>query len=104
MRESLDSANGSVTFTQMNDVENAFAEELIAYWLSFVRSGDPNTFKLSRSPEWPQYALEKGKERVVLQEASSNSTAASGSYIEQEPVKEGKRCEIVASKSEQQQI
>ncbi|KAJ8072039.1 hypothetical protein PM082_015597 [Marasmius tenuissimus] len=96
-------SNGSVTFTQMNDVENAFAEELIAYWLSFVRSGDPNKFKLSRSPEWPQYTLEMGKERIVLQQEPDNSTADSGSYIEQEPEKESRRCEVVASKSEQQQ-
>ncbi|KAJ2934669.1 hypothetical protein H1R20_g2397, partial [Candolleomyces eurysporus] len=42
--------NGTTTFSDMTPVETAFASELIAYWLSFVRSGDPNSFKLSRSP------------------------------------------------------
>ncbi|KAL0578095.1 hypothetical protein V5O48_003913 [Marasmius crinis-equi] len=100
-------ANGSTTFHPTTPVEDAFAEELLAYWISFVRSGDPNTFKLDRSPEWPQYTLEGAdeivKQRVVLQEGPADSTTESGSFIEQEPVNEGRRCEAVAAKSEQEQ-
>ncbi|KAG7089993.1 hypothetical protein E1B28_011615 [Marasmius oreades] len=99
--------NGTNTFTPMTPVENAFAEELIAYWLSFVRAGDPNTFKLSRSPHWPQYTLAgdggSTKQRIVLQQDPKNTTTRSGSFIEQEPQKESKRCQVVASKSEQEQ-
>ncbi|KAF9266396.1 alpha/beta-hydrolase [Marasmius fiardii PR-910] len=99
--------NGTVTFTPMTPVENAFAQELIAYWLSFVRAGDPNTFKLPRSPYWPEYTLngpsENPKQQMVLQQDPNNSTTRSGSYIEQEPEKESERCGVVASKSEQQQ-
>ncbi|KAL0578093.1 hypothetical protein V5O48_003911 [Marasmius crinis-equi] len=96
--------NGTTTFTPMTPVETAFAEELIAYWLSFVRAGDPNTFKLSRSPTWPQYTLAStGKRRIVLQEDPGNTTTRSGSFIEQEPANESRRCAVVASKSEQEQ-
>ncbi|KAL0571847.1 hypothetical protein V5O48_010115 [Marasmius crinis-equi] len=99
--------NGSTTFHPMTPIEDAFAEELLAYWISFVRTGDPNTFKLDRSPEWPQYSLDGAgdtqKRRIVLQENPGNSTEVSGSFVEQELENEGRRCEVVASKSEQEQ-
>ena len=86
----------------MTPSEDAFAEELIAYWLSFVRSGDPNNFKLQRSPVWPAYTLDN-KMRVVLQEPRENDTSISGSYVEGEPLVERERCEFVASKAWRQQ-
>ena len=49
----------------MTPSEDAFAEELIAYWLSFVRAGDPSTFKLARAPAWPLYTPADPR-RVVL--------------------------------------
>ncbi|CAA7267437.1 unnamed protein product [Cyclocybe aegerita] len=42
-------------FTLSQQPNEAFAEELVAYWLPFLRSGDPKTFKLPRSPVWKQY-------------------------------------------------
>ena len=102
----LTSVNGTNTFTPMTPVESAFAEELIAYWLSFVRSGDPNTFKLSRSPEWPRYTDEmpaSARQRIVLQQDPKNSTTSSGSFIENQPENQAHRCAVVASKSEGQQ-
>ncbi|KAL0578082.1 hypothetical protein V5O48_003900 [Marasmius crinis-equi] len=118
--------NGTTTFNPLNPVEDAFAEELIAYWISFARAGDPNTYKLPRSPYWPQYTLpENGyidkwsswsggrrqrvlsgglsKRRLVLQQDPGNSTTASGSFVEQEPMNEGKRCDVVAAKAEREQ-
>jgi len=89
--------NGSTTFTPMTPVEISFAEELIAYWLSFVRSGDPNTFKLARSPEWSPYTL-GDKARVVLQQDPLNTTTRSGSFVELEPQEESQRCQFVISK------
>lgn len=80
----------------------AFAKELIAYWLSFVRTGDPNTFKLDRSPIWPQYTTTE-QMRIVLQELETMGIATSGSYVEQEPPLESRRCDFVASKAERQQ-
>ncbi|KAK7683818.1 hypothetical protein QCA50_013194 [Cerrena zonata] len=86
--------NGSTTFTQLTPEENAFAEELIAYWLSFVRSHDPNTFKLARSPVWQPFTNEKHP-RIVLQQ---NTTTTSGSYTEVDYVPEIKRCAAIAGK------
>ncbi|KAI0795489.1 alpha/beta-hydrolase [Abortiporus biennis] len=88
--------NGTTTFTPMTPVQRAFAEELIAYWLSFVRSGNPNTFKLARSPTWPGYDANE-KLRVVLQQGPDPTS--SGSQIETEPNLESQRCVFVASKS-----
>ena len=92
--------NGSTTFVGLDEVETAFSEELIGYWLSFVRSGDPNTFKLDRSPEWPDFSTNS---RTVLQQDPGNSTTQSGMYVEEEPTSEVNRCAFVASKFEHMQ-
>ena len=94
------SFNGTTTFTPMTPSEDAFAEELIAYWLSFVRSGNPNTFKLARSPVWPEYSASSPAKRIVLQEGTATT---SGSWTEEEPESETDRCEFVASKVEHEQ-
>ncbi|KIO33811.1 hypothetical protein M407DRAFT_65156, partial [Tulasnella calospora MUT 4182] len=59
--------------------EAAFAEELIAYWLSFVETGDPNSSKLDRSPQWPEYG--PSKQRLCL-EAAKDGDSGSGSKAE----------------------
>lgn len=84
----------------MTPTEDAFAAELIAYWLSFVRSGDPNQYKLSRSPEWPQY---KTNSRIVLQQGPGNATTVSGSFVEEEPEVGKTRCALVGSQAGDQQ-
>ena len=94
--------NGTTTFQPQTPLDQAFAEELIAYWLSFVRAGDPNTFKLDRSPVWPAYTVQ-AKERIVLQEPKTNDTSVSGSITEQEPKLETSRCAFVASKAVHEQ-
>ncbi|CAL1709691.1 unnamed protein product [Somion occarium] len=91
--------NGSTTFTPMTPTQEAFAEELIAYWLSFVRSFNPNTFKLLRSPIWPSYHA-NSPARIVLQEGSASS---SGSHVEAEPQAELARCAFVVSKVKAEQ-
>ena len=90
----------------MNSTETAFAQELIAYWLSFVRSGDPSMFKLSRSPEWPAYST-SDRQRMVLTEGpdpENNGTIfISGSKTELEEGTETKRCEFIGSKVAEEQ-
>ncbi|KAG5718376.1 Liver carboxylesterase 1 [Termitomyces sp. T112] len=93
-------ANGTTTFTPMTPIQDAFASELIAYWLSFVRSGNPNTYKLSRSPVWPSYSAEE-RSRIVLQQAAT--LTASGSFVEEEVEPETHRCELIASQATYQQ-
>ncbi|KAF8128703.1 Alpha/Beta hydrolase protein [Boletus edulis] len=89
--------NGTGTFTQQTPAEVAFASELIGYWLSFVRSGNPNTYKLGMSPTWEEYTL-PNKVRMVLMQDPENLTTVSGSYMEEEPTAEGDRCAFAISK------
>jgi len=81
--------------------EIAFAEELTAYWLSFVRSGNPNRFKLARSPLWNKYSSKDA--RIVLQAVPNDSTSTSGSYLETEDDEESGRCLLIAGQANQQQ-
>lgn len=91
-------------FTPMTPVETAFAEELIAYWLSFVRAENPNTFKLDRSPVWPKYtASAPSLQRITLQQDPKDSTTTSGISIEVEPENQHARCTAVGEKSEHEQ-
>ncbi|KAI0028154.1 alpha beta-hydrolase [Vararia minispora EC-137] len=94
--------NGTTTFTPMTPSQMAFAEELIAYWLSFVRSHNPSTFKLERSPSWPQFTS-NDRARIVLAQAPGNSTTASGSSVETISITETKQCEFVASIAREQE-
>ena len=94
------SFNGSYTLNPMTPTEDAFAEELIAYWLSFVRSGDPNHYRLSRSPEWPMY---KSASRIVLQQGPGSTTSVSGSFVEEQPETAKLRCALMASQVGRQQ-
>ncbi|KZT22324.1 alpha/beta-hydrolase [Neolentinus lepideus HHB14362 ss-1] len=94
--------NGTSEFTTQTPAELAFASELIAYWLSFVRSGNPNTYKLDSSPHWSQYSV-TNRTRIVLQQGSENLLSTTGSYMEFEPAEESLRCAFVASKAEHEQ-
>ncbi|KIK34881.1 hypothetical protein CY34DRAFT_812584 [Suillus luteus UH-Slu-Lm8-n1] len=88
--------NGSTTFTPQTPAELAFASELIAYWLSFVRTGNPNTYKLDQSPVWEQYT-EFNPVRMVLMQDPHNMTTVSGSYVERQPFAEAARCAFAIS-------
>ncbi|KAF9483208.1 EstA protein [Pholiota conissans] len=98
--------NGTTTFQPMTAADTSFASELIAYWISFVRSGDPNTFKLATSPSWTPFTAAKSA-RIVLQEPAGSSGAAtlavSGSFVEVESDEEKQRCAFVAGLVEQQE-
>jgi len=84
----------------MTPTEDAFAAELIAYWLSFVISGDPSQHRLTRSPVWPPY---KNNSRIVLQQGPGTTTTVSGSFIETESETDKTRCELVGSQTGRQQ-
>ncbi|KAF8960057.1 Alpha/Beta hydrolase protein [Flammula alnicola] len=93
--------NGTTTFDPMSPTDIAFAQELIAYWISFVRSGNPNTFKLGRSPVWTQFTSQSS--RIVLQEGPAGSTTVSSSFLENESAGEAARCAFVAGQVDAQQ-
>lgn len=98
------STNGTKAFSPQNPVETAFSHELIAYWVSFARSLDPNAHKLDRAPVWPSYSAEK-RNRIVLNEAPAGSDyhAVSGSHIEVESETDANRCSLIASMVEEMQ-
>lgn len=75
-----------------NATESSFASEAIAYWVSFVRSGNPNTYALPGSPQWPKW--EGQGKRMVFNEGTTNTAGAyvSGSKVEAEPPAELQRC------------
>eukprot|EP00756_Hemistasia_phaeocysticola_P051305 Hpha_TRINITY_DN26478_c0_g1::TRINITY_DN26478_c0_g1_i1::g.34086::m.34086 len=45
----------NVTYCTFSPEERILSEQLMAYWASFVRTGDPNSAKHSTAPIWPQY-------------------------------------------------
>jgi len=92
--------NGTTVFTPFTPIEEVFSEELIAYWLSFVRALNPNVHKLVRSPDWPEFASGASRRRAVLQEDPGNSTTTSGIFVESEPTGDEERCAFVARKVE----
>ncbi|CAK5266614.1 unnamed protein product [Mycena citricolor] len=94
--------NGTGTFSAQTPVELAFTRELIAYWLSFVRSGNPNTHKLHTSPNWPQFSSAQ-KNRIVLQQNRANDTTKTGSFLEVQSDEETERCQFVVGQVAVQQ-
>ena len=91
------SVNGTTAFLTFNSLEIAFSEELIAYWLSFVCTLDPNSQKLRRAPSWPSYNVNE-RSRIVLNEApvDADVNTMSGSHNEIESEEEVRRCLVIA--------
>lgn len=88
--------NGTTVFTAQNAVEKALSSEMIAYWLSFVRSGNsPNTFKLPRSPAWPAYQVSSPRRVVFQANAPEGSLITSNITVETEPTIQIQRCKEV---------
>lgn len=124
------SNNGTYSLTPFtNKSQHEFAKELIAYWVSFVRSGDPNTYSLPGSPYWPAWeiknpitqntdsAITNGKRMVLRQgrtaaDIHSDSYSqnilsrqyASGSVVEEEPVTEFQRCRTISGMADRLHI
>ncbi|KAG0697682.1 Alpha/Beta hydrolase protein [Suillus ampliporus] len=92
-------SNGTGSFMPQTPSQRAFASELIAYWLSFVRTGNPNSHKLDMSPAWEKYD-ESDPARMVLMQDPQDSTTKSGSYMEEQPAAETVRCAFAISKGE----
>ena len=89
--------SGTATYQTQTPAEQALAEETIAYWLSFVRSGDPNTYKLSKSPNWPQYTT-SSPNRILF--TLSNDTTTSADTLEVISADKLQRCTLLGSKSD----
>lgn len=96
--------NGTHAFSQQSPPETAFSHEIISYWLSFVRTLDPNTHKLDRAPAWPEYSV-KERNRVVLNVAPTGSDyhAVSGSHVEIESEVDVQRCALITGMVDEMQ-
>lgn len=71
------------------------AEIAQAYWISFVRSLDPNTFRLAGTPEWTAWTVAEPN-RIVLDNAAASMEkmgAAAGEVpIGEPPMSQRQRC------------
>ncbi|KAK1235025.1 hypothetical protein PQX77_001762 [Marasmius sp. AFHP31] len=92
--------NGTATFTPLDENQLAFSRELIAYWISFVRDYNPNTYKLDGSSEWPGYDATSGSRQMVLRQGKDGD---SGSRVENEEAAVKKRCDFVYGKVDKEQ-
>ena len=63
--------NATTTFRSFTPEQLAFADELISYWTSFVRDGDPNSSKRDGSPEWDACAQAQSIPRMVFKGTGS---------------------------------
>ncbi|GJJ10349.1 hypothetical protein Clacol_004575 [Clathrus columnatus] len=59
----LSAPNAGYTFKAFNSTELPLSQEIIAYWTSFGRSGNPSQFKETFSPDWPG---QRTGQRVVM--------------------------------------
>ena len=108
--DNLSRANGTYALTTFTaPSQKQFEKELLAFWVSFVRTGDPNTYRLAGSPEWPRWENEKknfwGKvvssrpKRIVLKKGETGLSAddyQSASFVEDQPHEELERCRALS--------
>ncbi|PVF95225.1 alpha/beta-hydrolase [Serendipita vermifera] len=83
-------ATGTVPFfAPFNITEVPVAKEIIGYWTSFTRNGNPSSYKQKYSPNWPNFL---GARRVVISEDLSANGTDTASVVETVPVGESTRC------------
>ncbi|KIJ63786.1 hypothetical protein HYDPIDRAFT_155304 [Hydnomerulius pinastri MD-312] len=68
--------NAGFTFTPFNSTEATLSAEAIAYWTSFVSTGNPTSEKQSNSPTWAPFATPGSSARygIVLTEGNVTGT------------------------------
>ncbi|KZO95383.1 alpha/beta-hydrolase [Calocera viscosa TUFC12733] len=71
--------NAGFTFAGFNATEKLVSEEIIAYWTSFTRSGNPTMYKESYSPTWTNFGTHK---RVVMTEDYTGESGGTWSTLE----------------------
>lgn len=90
-------SGGTPFFAPFNVTEVPVAQEIIQYWASFARSGNPSTYKRSYSPVWPSFA---GNHRVVMSEDLGGSGNSTASFVEVVPAFEQAGCQFWMSQNE----
>ncbi|KAJ3312864.1 hypothetical protein HDU76_002787, partial [Blyttiomyces sp. JEL0837] len=46
-------------------IDKSLADKMVSWWISFARTGDPNTFAVPGSPNWPRYSGDRGGRLVI---------------------------------------
>ncbi|KEP50149.1 carboxyesterase [Rhizoctonia solani 123E] len=85
------------TFHPFNATEVPVAREIIQYWTSFTRSGNPTTFKRAYSPVWLTYTENS---RVVMSEDVGGNGNNTASLVEAVLAYEQQRCQFWMSQNE----
>lgn len=77
--------NAGFTFTPFNQSEAVLNREAIAYWVSFVSTGNPSSHKLSGSPFWGSFtgSGEVSRSRMALMLGNNDSTQSALERISQ---------------------
>ncbi|TFY68194.1 hypothetical protein EVG20_g3659 [Dentipellis fragilis] len=83
--------NAGATFTPFNQSEALLSKEAIAYWTSFVATGNPSTQRRETSPEWQSFTGSGGtsRHRIVPTLEDETTTAT---VLEAIPEFEVERC------------
>lgn len=91
-------SSGTVPFfAPFNATEVPVAQEIIGYWASFTRTGNPSVFRKSFSPAWPTFA---GTKRIVMSEDIQGNGNTTASVVESVPTLESSRCKWWMSQNE----
>lgn len=85
------SPNASVTFHTLTPAQQVIAEETMDYLVSFVRDSSPNTHKLERSPEWPQYSKRKRLRMLLEGPREEHALGVSACRVESVSIEEKAR-------------
>jgi carboxylesterase type B len=82
--------NGGAPASYYPGMLNGEISEVIqGYWVSFIRSFDPNTYRLEGAPEWEEWTVEEGYRRLLFQTDGAGMEDVDGGQRE--------RCEWFAS-------
>ncbi|KAL5520477.1 hypothetical protein ACEPAG_9701 [Sanghuangporus baumii] len=87
--------NAGFTFTPFNSTEGALSKESLAFWTSFISTGNPSASRELISPEWLPFS---SGSRMVLNQPT-NSSLMSASIMEVTPPDEVERCKFWMSEN-----
>ncbi|CAD6446434.1 9a1562fc-5002-4a32-8486-2208e186d697 [Sclerotinia trifoliorum] len=76
--------------------DSALIPSIQAYWTSFIRSKDPNTYKLKSTPKWKEFSI-TNYQRILFQAQNATGTATPRVKMESIPDKQLKRCNYLSS-------
>lgn len=67
------------------------------YWISFIRSYDPNKYRQSGSPTWAAWTEGGDMRRLLIQNTEANGGVGAGTVMETVPTAQKGRCDVMSS-------